>query len=827
MHLEIMKLFKPLTRTTANCIGIEQYDNTNNCFKFMNGKYFDIIKINTKDLINANDNDIEFDIMKFARFYKRYSDDLKIVSMKFPCSTDIQQENIRKKIKKTKNQIFIIELEKKINELIDIERNQMVKEFFLFYYADTLEILLKNRSLIKKCLYGNGFSMVQEISKQKKIKILYKLNNMQSGWSAEEYGAENNSLEKIINKKGYDPYLLEQIQPQGGISFNDEKFISESDGYVACLHVIDYPSSIDTHWLGILCNIDNAITTIDISTDNIDEVKKNLNKSINEQQMRYRAATDYETSYNAELRYRELSEMYDELARMGEVMKLIHIRVFTSASTRNELEEQLQENRIYLESNGYKAAVFLNELEAEWKSLYRPYILQQEQPYSVLGQPMLSEALAGGYPFHYSSLLDPYGDLIGFTPCGGPVIFDTYTKTKKRLSYNAVVIGKTGSGKSTLLKKQFNSRGIRSDFIRAFDATGEFTLITQEHGGKVIRLDGTNGILNPLEILRAGDNENMNFARHISKMHINYRFWVPGVDTTEINAFEEMLRGLYIQTGLIPETGDINKPITGLPSKDYPILSDLINYIEIKIDKMTHEKLNEMQRQIQTEYLKILNRVKKTLENITNTYGYLFNGHSSLDNIQDIQIVTFDISNIKNLKENVFDSLIFNIVSLCWDNAVANGSIMKKLYDTGKIKLDEIIHTVLYLDESHIWLNAKKLQALEQITIFCREDRKYFAGIWFASQSIRDYVPEDSSEENIDKLMTLFEITQYKFIFAQDSNSLDLLNKIFRNQLTQDEITKIPNFGQGENILVISGERNIDFKVYLTEEENRRFQGGA
>ena len=36
------------------------------------------------------------------------------------------------------------------------------------------------------------------------------------------------TLEEIIKEKGYDPYLLSQIQPFGGLSTRDEKYINSA-----------------------------------------------------------------------------------------------------------------------------------------------------------------------------------------------------------------------------------------------------------------------------------------------------------------------------------------------------------------------------------------------------------------------------------------------------------------------------------------------------------------------------------------------------------------------------------------------------------------------
>ena len=85
-----------------------------------------------------------------------------------------------------------------------------------------------------------------------------------------------------------------------------------------------------------------------------------------------------------------------------------------------------------------------------------------------------------------------------------------------------------GSGKSTLLKKQFKSNAIKGNYVRTFDISGEFTILTKTLGGKVIKLDGSEGILNPLEILKPGDDENISFTRHISKVSTFYKFLVGG-----------------------------------------------------------------------------------------------------------------------------------------------------------------------------------------------------------------------------------------------------------------------------------------------------------
>lgn len=74
--------------------------------------------------------------------------------------------------------------------------------------------------------------------------------------------------------KDYDPYLLEKIQPQGGITFREPAMIETGTGYETCLHIYDYPNSLDDYWMAKICNIKNAVTVIDMATNDKNKIKK-------------------------------------------------------------------------------------------------------------------------------------------------------------------------------------------------------------------------------------------------------------------------------------------------------------------------------------------------------------------------------------------------------------------------------------------------------------------------------------------------------------------------------------------------------------------------
>lgn len=633
--------------------------------------------------------------------------------------------------------------------------------------------------------------------------------------------------EKRTKKPERDMNLLNEIKPAGGITFKDVKYITTGSGYEGCIHIYRFPENIDTYWMAKVCNINGTVALVNISTDNMSEVKKNLNKSMKEQVGRKIGARDFAELYDADKRLDEMKRMYDEIKSYNEVIKLVHIRIFLADRSFESLEKKIKNIMDKLETDsGFLTTIYLNESKSEYKSMTRSYKKQKEEMFFPKGQSLTATGVAHGDPFHFSSLDDETGEFLGTTPCGGNVLLDIFQKTSTRLYYNFLAIGEMGSGKSTLLKKQFKSNAIKGNYVRTFDISGEFTILTKTLGGKVIKLDGSEGILNPLEILKAGDDENISFTRHISKVSTFYKFLVGGsVDAEEIAEFEDVLKQLYSNFGLWSDDRR-NIQCTGLPAASYPTFTDYLNFLTESMEEMQNEKYSHLEEQVVVKTLLLRDKIRKVIKNIVDTYGTLFDGHTSIDNILDEQIVTFDISTLKELKDEVFDAMIINIISLCWDNCVTNGKLMLNMLREGKIKLWDVTRFLILIDESHRWLNAKKTHALDLVSVYLREARKYFGGIGLASQRAADYVPEGSDSDAVNKLKNIFELTQYKFVFRQSSNAKKLLYQIFDGELTGTQIEKIPKLEIGQCILLISGDKNIEFKVHLTKDEDMLFSGG-
>lgn len=621
-----------------------------------------------------------------------------------------------------------------------------------------------------------------------------------------------------------DKELISRIQPQGGITFSDEKLIKTGDGYEVIIHIYRYPKYIDKFWLTNIVNIDNVVVTIDVETKDQLKVKQNINSSMSEQRTRIMYAKDMQEKIEAENEFSDLEQLYNEVSRMNQIMKLIHVRLYVSGRTIEEVEKNAEEIMNHLESNGYKSAVFLNESQHEWQSMFRPIGSSNNEAallFSRNGQPCTSSALAGGDPFHFTSLNDEYGCLYGTsmsTGGAGKVILDLFHKDNQRTSYNGIIIGKMGSGKSTLLKKMLMDRAIRGDYIRGYDPSGEFRYLVEELGGNIISLDGTDGILNMLQIMMSAEIDSISYVQHISKLNTIYRFLCPDCSQSELLWFEKIVRKLYIKFGIIPEDEQIGSlKLTDLAAGEYPILSDLLEVI--REERSLHPSTDEA-------YANIC-RIELVIENLITNYGYIFNGHTSIEDILSDQIVFFDIKNLAAMKSEIFDAQLFSSLSLCWDNCIKIGRPMKELYDNHKIEWEDIKRFMVLIDESHKTINTNKPHAVDQVSVFAREARKFFGGIYLASQSIRDFVPEGSSNTAIDKIKVLFDLSQYKFVLNQDTNAIETIDRVFGHTFTQTELHDIPKLAKGETILSIQSARNISFHIDVTNTELELFRGGA
>ena len=140
--------------------------------------YMEIYQIDTKDLNSLTSDEVNIHINEHTTFLRGYSDDIKIICMSYPVNTEVQQKHLSNKIQNTDNLIYIKFLNKKLERLKLLEKLRTNKEFYFVLYFENERDKREKEIYIQR--RANRAMGIEPIDIDKKVKILYKLNNQNS-----------------------------------------------------------------------------------------------------------------------------------------------------------------------------------------------------------------------------------------------------------------------------------------------------------------------------------------------------------------------------------------------------------------------------------------------------------------------------------------------------------------------------------------------------------------------------------------------------------------------------------------------------------------------
>ena len=636
---------------------------------------------------------------------------------------------------------------------------------------------------------------------------------------------------KIIDE---DVQFIYDTQPQGGISFKEDFFNRFGDGYRATIHIFETPTIMTEFWLMDLTSIDNVIVMKDSRTDDDIGYKKGVSETIEELEVRWKKAKTTEKDTIATeidiLRNLNLS-----MENQGEQIKKAAFRIFCSQPTLEALEKQVNDILKNLDSNGYKATVFLGEQKEEWQSLFLPMSEQKKLRNHREGMDIQAEALGLGFAHNQTFLDDETGFYYGFTRTGGTVYWDMFHKNSKRLYYNLFLAGDMGSGKSTVLKKLLRDNAAKGNFIRGFDKSGEFLDVVKEYGGASIPLDGTGGVINmfqvyPLVSAKAKNGSYIvdvrgSFAQHISMLGILFNIRNKKASSELVSEFEDKVWDFYIDYGIWKEDESID--ITALSNEEYPTVSDFLAYLDRIEPTLTEDSRS------------YVSSIRITMKPLSKQYKRIFDGKTSVPDLGENQIVFFDIEGVSKLGSEVFDCQLFLALNNIMGNVTRIGKKQKDLFDRNEQNWWDIIRCLIIVDECHNILNIEKAYAAKWFVTLMSEARKLFIGLALATQRVERMFPnaenaqDKETVEAANKLKEIFGLTQYKILLKQDVTSLNFLKNIFGNIFTDTEYAMMAQFqtskevGGSQGIMSIAGDQNIQMTFQVTDEELALFNGGA
>lgn len=168
---------KKIRKTVRELVPVRTYDSESDLFVLEDGTCMDLLQIHAKDLINSSEDEVEYDCLRFAKAYRIYADDIKIVCLNFPCNYTRQKQFLQYRIRQSKNEVFKELLIKKRDELVWLEKNNTTREYNFMLFAKNKDQMNKNRQLLQETLRTGRDGLVRKMDQRKKEDILYRLYN--------------------------------------------------------------------------------------------------------------------------------------------------------------------------------------------------------------------------------------------------------------------------------------------------------------------------------------------------------------------------------------------------------------------------------------------------------------------------------------------------------------------------------------------------------------------------------------------------------------------------------------------------------------------------
>ena len=224
---------------------------------------------------------------------------------------------------------------------------------------------------------------------------------------------------------------------------------------------------------------------------------------------------------------------------------------------------------------------------------------------------------------------------------------------------------------------------------------------------------------------------------------------------------------LYTEWGITEETD-----FSQMRSEDYPILSELYDYIEIEYLNFDEQKPQLYTKEMLQQVLLGLYSMCKGAD------AKFFNGHS---NLTSTRFLVFGVKGLNEVAANVRSTILLNLLSYMTDKLLIEGN------------------TVAALDELYIWLGNPV--AVEYIRNALKRVRKKNSAMLMASQNVEDFDRPGVREMT----KPLFSIPPHQFLFncgtVNKKEFMDLL------QLEESEFNIIQAPHKGECLYKCGNER--------------------
>ncbi len=574
------------------------------------------------------------------------------------------------------------------------------------------------------------------------------------------------------------------------IEFKQDRFIVNGILNAASFVVHDYPADLNDLTIAsyVLQNSDVSIM-LDVKKRDREELKSEIKRSMDELASRSTIKQKVADSMDSSTEFQKIEWLYNSITNGNEQIFEVTWRFIVTDESSEELDNKLKKLTKILEDDGIHGFVPINQSVDEYFNMLMPS--------NKTGNPFpLYDTLSRQFPFYYQQHIDPMGMYFGQTDTGGLVVLNTFTRNKKRPSFDLIAMGVKGGGKSITLKTMLEDQLLLGNKIMVLDIENEYGEMVKVYGGQMIRMT-KNSCINPLQLritvdaaaedMTEEEAAEQNFLQEMSRIQTFFTELNPDSSDDELRKLSELLLCAYYEKHIDNRTN-----LSTLDNEDFPIFSDILRICEDKF----YNADNDFDREI-------LARLKPKLRQLSRGGSYdIFDNHTNVET-DNTDLIVYNVKALSEMDEKIYNAQLFNILAIMWAEICKNRGV-----NNGIINPYDRKYVVALIDEAHRFISEYKPRCTEFIEKLVRRSRKYFSGLWFATQSILDFLPNgfESSGRVADRIKIIFQLVQYKILLKQESSALKVLRQAFP-QFTESELKNTTDFEPGEMLMALDSAR--------------------
>ena len=452
-----------------------------------------------------------------------------------------------------------------------------------------------------------------------------------------------------------------------------------------------------------------------------------------------------------------------QLETAGQAPINIRFFVFRTALLKKELENRCREMESLFKTIGVAAF----QADYTQKHLWRSYIplgvMCTEQKRRNMNAPALSTFF---WP-QRKRYNEEDGIYMGFDESTSlPLFLDPFGASNNKTP-TFLSIGRPGAGKSVWLKTMMTSAMIAGGRVMAVDIEGEMEEYCNYYGGRYIEVGTPNGeLINVMDIqldtddpLIGGTEQLVAFAEAVRGAAIH-----PG---PEWNVLADAYKRALVDREWLKENYDGSFEVLnrdGWKSEDAPLLGDIVDILRRDQSNPDAFSMSQMLAQY------VGNGV----------YASYFNRPTTF-NIRDERLVIFGLKHVNtHSSSNQLRVYLWQILGLIWSEVL--GRYMKDHSTANNVMLDEV------------WALLKAPGGVGAIENMARRFRKRKAGLWMATQEVREFLDSGDTKK-------ILSIVGNTFLMDQRPTEASLLQNLYSLPVGTENV--LTHLGTGRGLMVL------------------------